>query len=303
MPSDPKAAAPILLKAFLSGRKPSTLRTYRQGLEVFSGFLGKTPEESAAWLLSRRPGEANKLGLDFKAWMMEADYAAATIDNCLAALRSLVQLGKIWGLIVWELEVENVPEEKYRETSGPGMEKILLQIRSLRERSMEDPKAARDVAIIGFMGLMALRRGEVVGLDLADLDLDGGKVLVLGKGKTAKEPLTVPAPLSALLQTWIGHRGDHAGPLFVHFRQREMKDRLSDRSVGRITNALELGRAHGLRHSAITEALEENHGDVRKVARFSRHKNVQTVIRYDDNRKDLGGEVAEGLARKLRENG
>jgi integrase/recombinase XerC len=64
---------------------------------------------------------------------------------------------------------------------------------------------------------------------------------------------------------------------------------------------MDLGRAHGLRHSAITEALEENLGDIRKVPRFSRHRNVQTVIKYDDNRQDLGGQVAQGLANKLKE--
>lgn len=299
LPADPKAAAPALLKAFLSGRNESTLRTYRQGLKTFAAFLGRTPDEASAWLFSRRPGDANKLGLDFKAWLMEKGYAAATINNRLAALRSLVHLGKTLGLVGWDLEVEGLRSEAYRDTAGPGMDKILSKIRSLRAGAREDRVAARDVSIVGLLGLMGLRRGEVVSLDFESLDLAQGKLRLVGKGNTQKDPLTIPQALIELLKVWIRHRGEHPGPLFVHFRQLEMKERLSDRSVGRITHKLGLGRAHGLRHAAITEALEQNGGDIRKVARFSRHKNVQTVIRYDDNRKDLGGEVSKGLADKI----
>jgi hypothetical protein len=32
------------------------------------------------------------------------------------------------------------------------------------------------------------------------------------------------------------------------------------------------------------------------VQRFSRHKNLQTVLRYDDNRQDLAGDVAKRVA-------
>ena len=62
-------------------------------------------------------------------------------------------------------------------------------------------------------------------------------------------------------------------------------------------------RPHGLRHAAITEALELTGGDVRRVQRFSRHRSLQTLLRYDDNRQDLAGGVArrlvEGLERFL----
>jgi integrase/recombinase XerC len=50
---------------------------------------------------------------------------------------------------------------------------------------------------------------------------------------------------------------------------------------------------HGLRHAAITEALDLTGGNVRAVQRFSRHRDVRVLERYDDNRRDLGGEVAK----------
>ncbi len=55
-------------------------------------------------------------------------------------------------------------------------------------------------------------------------------------------------------------------------------------------------RPHGLRHAAITEALELTSGDGRAVQRFSRHRDVRTIERYDDSRQDLAGEVAWKVA-------
>ena len=55
-------------------------------------------------------------------------------------------------------------------------------------------------------------------------------------------------------------------------------------------------RPHGLRHAAITRALDLTGGDLRSVQRFSRHKDVRLLQRYDDNRQDLGGAVARWLA-------
>ncbi len=41
---------------------------------------------------------------------------------------------------------------------------------------------------------------------------------------------------------------------------------------------------HRIRHSAITAALDATDGDVRKVQKLSRHRNLNTLMIYDDNR-------------------
>jgi integrase/recombinase XerC len=53
---------------------------------------------------------------------------------------------------------------------------------------------------------------------------------------------------------------------------------------------------HGLRHASITEALDATGGNIRAVQRFSRHKDVRVIERYDDNRRDLAGDVARKVA-------
>jgi len=42
-------------------------------------------------------------------------------------------------------------------------------------------------------------------------------------------------------------------------------------------------------------------GNVRAVQRFSRHRDVRVLERYDDNRRDLGGEVAKQVAASVQE--
>ena len=51
-------------------------------------------------------------------------------------------------------------------------------------------------------------------------------------------------------------------------------------------------RPHGLRHTAITEALEVSGGNLRAAARFSRHQRLETILIYDDNRTDVAGQLA-----------
>ena len=55
-------------------------------------------------------------------------------------------------------------------------------------------------------------------------------------------------------------------------------------------------KPHGLRHGAITKALDLTNGDVRRVASFSRHRDIRMVTRYDDARRDDAGAIARLVA-------
>jgi integrase/recombinase XerC len=152
---------------------------------------------------------------------------------------------------------------------------------------------------------LALRRGEVARLDIRDANLENGTLAVLGKGCTEPHLLTLPEPTSEALRSWIEVRGDQPGPLFTNFDRAGKGQRLTGRSIHRLIKRLgsQAGLEawpHGLRHSAITDALDLT-GDVRKVQRFSRHRDLQTLTLYDDNRLDLGGEVAKLVAGAAKE--
>ncbi|NER27386.1 MAG: tyrosine-type recombinase/integrase [Symploca sp. SIO1C4] len=53
---------------------------------------------------------------------------------------------------------------------------------------------------------------------------------------------------------------------------------------------------HRIRHSSITHALDRTNGNARAVQRLSRHANINTVQKYDDNRLDVQGDLSELLA-------
>ncbi|WP_267901243.1 hypothetical protein [Dulcicalothrix desertica] len=42
---------------------------------------------------------------------------------------------------------------------------------------------------------------------------------------------------------------------------------------------------HRVRHSSITTALDHSNGNYRKVQNLSRHASIDTIQKYDDNRK------------------
>lgn len=85
---------------------------------------------------------------------------------------------------------------------------------------------------------------------------------------------------------------------FVHDELVAELKRMPEREVNRLLDGLSekvgLARAirpHGLRHAAITRALDLTNGDVRRVSRYARHASVAVTMRYDDSRIDHAGEI------------
>lgn len=290
-----------LVTAFFSGKNWRTIQAYRQDLESFRWFLGaESINQATAILLGQSLGGANAIALGYKASLIERKLQAATVNRRLASLRSLVKLARTIGLVSWSLEVENIKVLGYRNTRGPGLSGYCC----LLDEASKQPsiRATRDCAILHLLYDLALRRDSVVTLNMEHVDLEAGSITVLTKGRTSREARTLPPETKAALEKWIAFRGGGPGPLFFNFdRAKKGNGRLSGTSIYRIVHQLGRragfsSRPHGLRHAAITEALNLTNGDVRAVARFSGHTKIEALIIYDDNRKDIAGEVARLVA-------
>ena len=293
-----------LVDAFLAGRNERTLRAYRQDLEDFRAVLGAVDVRTAAQLLlSRGHGAANGLALSFKASMVDRKLSAATINRRLSALRSLVSAARTLGLVPWALEVRGARAESYRDTRGPGRSAVERMLGDLAPR--HDRKARRDRALVRLVYDLGLRRGEAASLDVADVDLATGRVLVLGKGRRAKVPLELAPATKAALAAWLQVRGTEPGPLFTNVDRAGKGLRLTGTSVYRVIR--ELGRRagaghvrpHGLRHTAITEAVKaaQAHGiGLEEVLQFSRHSDVRTLLVYRDQERNVQGRLAQLVA-------
>jgi integrase/recombinase XerC len=299
---DESIEAERLVRMFLEGRNGTTLRAYAGDLEDFSGFLGAEDVNSGAkLLLSAGPGEANALALSYRTDMIKRSLTPSTVNRRLAALRSLVTLARVLGMVVWRLEVSNLKSVPYRDTSGPGQAGVGRMMAIAREDG-NPQKARRDYCVIRMLYDLGLRRGELVALDLDDIDAEKRTVAICGKGRSEKERLTVPLQTLEALQNWLEVRGDEPGPLFTNFDRAGKGYRLTGAGVYAIVQSigrkagLRAVRPHGLRHCAVTTALDVTGGNVRAVQRFSRHRNLETLMVYDDNRRDMAGEVAALVA-------
>jgi integrase/recombinase XerC len=294
-----------LHRAFLAGRSPHTLDAYARDLAAFARFAGEArPEAALSRLIRGTAGEGHAVLQDYRAHMVDAGLTPATVNRRLAAVRSVLKFARSRGLMAWSPEIEGVKVQTYRDTAGPGLGGTRAML--ARAKAQEPVKAARDVALIRLMFDLGLRRGEVAGLDVGDIDRDGRKLWIKGKGRAQKESRSLPAPTLAALSAWLAVRSKIAAAgeaaLFIGFNAGG--GRITGRGLYRVISELGAGvglktRPHGLRHASITAALDANNGDVRAVQQHARHASPQTTMRYDDNRRDLAGQVAVSLANAL----
>lgn len=296
----PAEIGPVdVVGTFLAGRKQTTIDAYRRDLTYFAGHLGVgSIDEAARLLLSQGQGQANAIALRFRNMMIDSGLAPATCNRRLAAVRSLVKCARLMGATSITIDVGGLPAESYRDTMGPGadaLRRILEHHRGLPRTE----KNLRDVALLSLLAHLGLRRAEVASLDLEHVDVERGEMWVLGKGRRKRERMTLPAQTIVALRPWLGARGDFA-PLFYSVSNRTKGSRLAGSSIWAIVR--KMGETcgvglwpHACRHSAITCALDSG-ADVRATRRFSRHANVEVLMRYDDNRQDLGGMVAGRVA-------
>jgi integrase/recombinase XerC len=149
------------------------------------------------------------------------------------------------------------------------------------------PEQLRDDAVLELLYATGIRVGELVGLDIDDIDQARHVVRVLGKGnKQRTVPLGVPAVKA--VERW--HRSGRptmatadSGPaLFLGARGRRLDQRAVRRMVhariALVPDAPDIG-PHGLRHSAATHLLEGG-ADLRSVQEILGHATLATTQVY-----------------------
>jgi integrase/recombinase XerC len=295
-----------LIGRWQEGRSPHTVRAYGRDLGHFTRWSEAAgPGEAITRLLTGSMGEANERLHAYRGAMLDAGLAPATINRLLSALRSIVKLGRTFGVVAWTLEIDGVKTKAYRDTKAPGLEGVAAVKR--QAASHKSPaKAARDVAIVRVLFDLALRRSEVAALNLKDLDLRAGKLWVVGKGRREPEQITLPPRTIAALRAWLKHRGKQPGPLFINFHHANKGlGRLEPNGIYWVVRSLGAqvevtARPHGFRHSSITTGLDRVK-DPRKVQKHGRHASMDTTMIYDDALSDFAGEVAKGVSEALEE--
>lgn len=290
-----------LVERFLSQKRSrNTRRAYRKDLAAFFGGEPSGDDLAAFFILPY--SQAVALVLDYKAQMIER-LAPATVNRRLAALRALVDLAHTLGICAWRLEGKALAGEKvesYRDTSGlsVGQVKALLDVPDRSTR-----KGKRDYAILLLMWENALRRAEVVSLDVADFEPGEARVWIKGKGQAQKSAVDLSPRAVEALNDYLSVR-PAAPPMFINEdRARKGDGRLTVDGLYALIRHLakEAGIAkamspHRMRHTAITAALDATAGNVRAVQKLSRHAKIDTLLVYDDARQKQQKAVSELLS-------
>lgn len=283
-----------LIEHALAGLKPATRKAYGEDLAQFAAWMGAPGAAQAAAMLVAQPhGEANMMVFEYRSELLKRKLAASSVNRHMAAVKFVTRMARLGGHIAWKLEIPSMKVETYRNTLGPGRKSVAEVVQELLVK--DDSLSARNLAIIGLLFNQGLRRGEVAGLDLEHLDSERGRLSILGKGRSGREWVTLARGTCEYLDRWLSARGTSSGPLFSNLDRAAKRGRLSSTSIYRMIRGYGLGRPHGLRHSAITAALEATNGNIAEVMKFSRHKDPKVLMKYDDNRKDVAGDIANTI--------
>lgn len=148
----------------------------------------------------------------------------------------------------------------------------------------------RDKTLWRLLYETAARAEEILGLDVADLDLANKRAVVTGKGG-GREVVHWQTGAARLLPRLMERR--HAGPVFLTHRKPSNRNAPASVDLCPVTGRARLSyrRAaeaftdatgytlHQLRHSALTHLAEEG-VDSLMLAAKSRHHDVRTLARY-----------------------
>lgn len=161
-------------------------------------------------------------------------------------------------------------------------------IRAAAERADDgSPVGLRDVAMLELLYATGIRVGELVGLDIDDLDRERNVVRVLGKGR--KERM-VPfgRPAARALDVWLRQGRPQlvtpgsASAVFLGARGGRIDQRavrtMVHRRIADVPGAPDIG-PHGLRHTAATHLLEGG-ADLRSVQELLGHASLATTQLY-----------------------
>ncbi|MFQ4168188.1 tyrosine-type recombinase/integrase [Scytonema millei] len=287
-------------------RSSNTKREYQKDLRDFFLYIAKTEPSRDLVLefLHLEQKHAVALVLKYKSHLIKKKLAEATVNRRLSAIKSMVEMGRRLGVCNFSLDdVKGEKVETYRDTKGIPPNDYAKVI-GLCDR--DTLKGKRDYAILRLLWDNALRRNEIVNLNVGDFNALEKTLSILGKGKgTQKQVVDLSEKTADAIFLWLKsskkRRGDE--PMFTVLAYHNNGERLTGEAIRRLVDGLckQAGitkkmSPHRVRHSAITTVLDQNNGNYRATQRFSRHAQVQTVLKYDDNRQNLQKQMSDKIS-------
>ncbi|HEY0866365.1 MAG TPA: tyrosine recombinase XerC, partial [Fimbriimonas sp.] len=261
-----KEAMDGFLASLAARRSANTVRSYGSDLQQLHEFLR---------------GEFDLDPIRLRNYLRKYAPAPVTRARKLSTLRSFVKYLKAAGHL--EQDPTEALEAPYRRKRLP---KALSQLQAsdLLDQDASTRTPMRDRALLELMYSAGLRVSELVGVNLADMDLREGTVLVRGKGNKQRLALFGATASSAIQDYLHAERTSPTTgePLFTNPKG----GRLTTRTVQNVVKrwCLHAGlppetSPHSLRHSFATHLLDGG-ADLKSVQQLLGHESLATTQIY-----------------------
>lgn len=268
------------------GRSPRTIESYAEGVARMVAYTGATKADDLTTDQLRR-------------WLTHEHEVTApgSVGVRYRSVRAFIR----WCFSEGELKVNvisGIPAPKQSDNPVPIIEVDDLR-KLLAQTAGTDWRSRRDRALVLFMLDSGCRRAEVTGVELDDIDMDRGEVVVLGKGGS-KRIISLGATALAALDRWVRARRRLEGS--ERFGALWLGDRgpLSAEGIRQILKRLgrEAGvsiHPHQLRHTAAHQLRAMGMGDAelmelmgwRSAAMLSKYSRSAVGARARDQHKKI----------------
>jgi len=273
-PEGPLSTAIVAFLASLTARhySPATVDTYTFDLRHLLERVGEVDPASltshdirrALAVLHSKGLKPKTLARTLSAWRSFFNYLAR---------QNVVQANPCLGL--------RPPKSEKKLPNAPSVDAMA----HLLEAEADGVWAIRDLAMFELMYSAGLRRAELIGLDIAGLDLAAGEVTVTGKGSRMRV-VPVGGKALAAARNWLAKRDQVARgdteALFVGARGARISATVLAQALKQL--ALRQGitahmHPHALRHAFASHVLQSS-GDLRAVQEMLGHASLSTTQIY-----------------------
>lgn len=242
-------------------------RRFLAGLEGVRGIGSVTAAEVTAAVLRESAG-----------------VSVATAQNFVAGLKSFLRFCFVEGLVAADLSEAALAVTGRRRSSLPRGISAADADALLASCDRRTSLGRRDYALLVVLLRLGLRRSEVAGLRLEDVDWRAGEVVVRGKG-AREDRLPLPADVGEAIAAYLRRGRSPGGCREVFLRARAPYGPMASGTVAstvrracRRAGVAEVG-SHRLRHTVACEMVAVGVPLV-EIAQVLRHHSLQTTAVY-----------------------
>ena len=253
---------------------PLTVKSYREDLEAFLAFFKQHNQDDIRHFTS-----AN-IRTFLAALQMQSHPARNTMLRKIASLRSFA---------AYLLEQGELRSNPFKLLPAPKRQKMLPKFLSVPETlrllqtAAHTKMAPRDRALFELMYSSGLRRSEITGLKIKDVDFFNGVIKVFGKGSKERIVPVTDAALAAL-QDYLAYR-KNPQPTEALFLNKNGKPLTGDglayifKNTAISAHLVRKVTPHSMRHSFATHLLN-NGCDLRSLQEMLGHRSLSSTQVY-----------------------